>query len=306
MTPIPLVVVEEHHECFYAWNYAVRRGWLRPDGNTLLHVDEHSDLSLPRLRRALASIGDDADLARFTYDELDIGNFIWPAIYQGIFNRVVWLRQKHKSSESWKRMGLCAKNTEQTEFITGSTLAGTKYENAADLRWMEYSPVTTDSSLRTDQPVVLDIDLDYFCSNQHPDYGGQEIEITRAAFERFENDRYHFLRIAPGSDVRAEARDGQYFLLFNQFSGKPAITVEEPVEANIEARITAFARYLERHSVQPALICVCRSLHSGYTPKEHCTFVEERLMHALLPHYTTENVFINHILPADGWKGIPA
>jgi len=301
-----LILVEEHHECFFAWNYAVRRGWLQPAGNTLLHVDEHSDLSLPRLRRPIHSIGDDADLARFTYDELDIGNFIWPAVYQGIFNRVLWLRHKHRSSESWKRMALCAKNEERTEFITGSSLAGTKHADAADMRWMEYSPITTESTLRTDQPVVLDIDLDYFCSNQHPDYSGQEVEITRAAFEQFENDRYHFLRVAPGSDVRAEQRAGRYYLMFNQFAGKPALTVDEPVRANIELRMTAFFDYLKHHAVRPVLVCICRSSRSGYTPKEHLGFIEERLMDALRTHYTTENVFIDSILPAEGWKGIPA
>lgn len=169
-------------------------------GNTLLHVDEHSDMSLPRLHRSIRRIG---NAVEFTYSQLDIGNFIWPAVYQGIFNRVLWLKRRHRNGSGWQRMLVCAKNAEATEFITGSSLAGTPYADAADARPMEFSRVTTADTLRTDQPVVLDIDLDYFRSNEFPDFCGKRVEITRAAYEEFAGDPYHFLRISPGSDVRA-------------------------------------------------------------------------------------------------------
>src|SRR5437773_2525459 len=89
---VPLVIVEEHHEAFCVWHHAIWRSWLARRGNALLHVDEHSDLRLPRLRRLPDQFSGPADVARFAYEDLGIGTFIWPAVFQRIFDRMIWLR----------------------------------------------------------------------------------------------------------------------------------------------------------------------------------------------------------------------
>lgn len=295
MSAIPVYVVEEHHEAFCVWRRASAEGVIPARGNTLLHVDEHSDMTLPRLRRPLSSISGSEDLVRFTYDELDIGNFIWPAVYLGTFSRVCWMRLRHKPGASWQNMKICGKNRAATEFITGSSLAGTPYENAPDIVPMEFSQITTADSLRTDQPVVLDIDLDYFYCNDFPDYRDQEIEIAAEAYRAFVSDRYHFLRIAPGSDVSAEDRGGRFFLRFNQYPRQRAAMPEETIRATIQERIGALVRYLADAGVTPPLVTICRSVHSGYTPREHAAFMESQTLAALDGAFGIRNVPIEEL-----------
>ena len=299
MTRTPLVLVEEHHEAFYVWQHAIRRGWLNSADNTLLHVDEHSDMSLPHLRRTLDSIHDDASAAEFTCNELDIGNFIWPAVYQGIFNRVLWLRHQHaRGAGGWRQMSICARCKPATRFVTGSSLGGTPYAAATDIRTMEYAPIGLDDTVRTDQPVVLDIDLDYFCWNEYPDYGDRRVEITRAAYEDFVNDRYHFLRIAPGSKVSAAEREGRYYLCFNDDHAEAGPAPESAaVRESIVERIHAFVEFLRRCEIRPALAVVCRSLHSGYTPRPYASFIERNLLGALAHLSDFETVGIAALLP---------
>jgi hypothetical protein len=298
--PIPAVTVEEHHEAFFVWNRAVREGELAPTGNTLLHVDEHSDMSLPRLRRPLSSIGGLDDLARFTYDELDIGNFIWPAVYQGVFNRVLWMRHQHRNAGGFRPMQICAKNEAATEFVTGSKLQGTRWEDASDRRAMEFVPVTTADEIRTDQPIVLDVDLDYFCSNEYPDYRGRRLEVTAAAHDDFVSNPYHFLRLAPGSKVSAVREDGRFYLLFNDQKEAPPATSDA---GGIEERVADFERYLREREVSPALIVLCRSVHSGYMPPAQLGLIEARLSAALSRLYPVRPLSIADLLPRVGAHG---
>ena len=91
-----------------------------------------------------------------------------------------------------------AKNRSRTEFFTASSLAATPYADSTDARSVEYAPVTTQECVKTDQPVVIDIDLDYFCCNEHPRLPVLEVKTTKAEYEKFLHDPYHFLRIAGG------------------------------------------------------------------------------------------------------------
>jgi hypothetical protein len=297
---IPFIVVEEHHEAFYVWQHGIARGWLPPERNTLLHVDEHSDLSLPHLRTPFRPGSGSEEAERFTYDELDIGNFIWPAVYAGVFNRVLWMRYRHQASAGkWRSMSICAKCRPPTRFITATSFASTPFAGAADIRTMEYAPITTEDQIRTDQPIVLDIDLDYFCSNDYPDYGDRELEVTQAAYQRFVDNRYHFLKIAPGSKVTASERGGRYYLAFNDDRAEagPA-TDSEAVREEIQARIRGLLEFLGRFDVQPAMIVACKSLHSGYTPRGYASFIEEQLRRALETLYVLDSTHISELLPA--------
>jgi hypothetical protein len=263
-----------------------------------LHVDSHADLSLPRLRRSLDSIADLADLADFTYQELNIGNFIWPAVYQGLFNRVLWLRYRHKRTEGgWRSVLIGAKNRFGTEFFTASSLSETPYANATDVRRIDYAPVTTQECIKTEQPVVVDIDLDYFCCNQHPCLPVLEVETTKAEYEKFIHDPYHFLRIA-GGKVSAIFRDERYFLVYDDFPYRddPAPLCNPVHRSEILERIIDFTDYLRSSSILPPLIVICRSVYSGYTPREHSFFVEKNLIEQLGELYSLRLFSIQDLL----------
>jgi hypothetical protein len=301
MTPqrVPIVTVEEHHEAFYVWHYGIRNGWMGSAGNTLLHADHHSDLSVPRLRRSLNSIKDMPDLADFTYQELDIASFIWPAVYQGIFSRMLWLRDKH-TSEKTARTGFVWQNDVRgTTFQTGWAQATKTKPLPDDTRSIELVLVDPVDSLRTDQPIVLDIDLDYFCCNVQP-RGVFELEVTQAAYLEFVNNPYHFLKLPPSNKAFAECRDGRFYLVFNDMRSEAA---PEFQKADLDARIQKFTGYLRLHNAVPSLVVVCRSIHSGYTPADSGAYVESRLLEELTALYAADTFYISEILPIPSNQG---
>jgi UPF0489 domain len=292
---VPLVVVEEHHEAFYVWHYSAQKGWLGRTACTLLHVDEHADMFLPRLWRPLTSVSSLSDWAEFTYSELNIGNFIWPAVYLGFFSRVLWLRYEHEiSAGGWRTIYICSKDSNKRDFVAASSLASSPYAGAEDIRSMEYAPVTTAEVLSTDLPVVLDIDLDYFCSNERPVLL-REVEITRRTFDEFHRDPYHFLRISPGVKIKAVERKGSYFLNYQDGAqGSEKIVTE----SSLIERIDNFIRYLHLYSVAPPLIVLCRSLQSGYTPQKYGALIERTLLSKLQTLYNVKVVSIREIVAA--------
>jgi hypothetical protein len=259
---IPAFKLEEHHEAFLIWHYAVHREMIPSRGNVLLHVDEHADLGTPRLRTCLEELGSDlGSIASFTYSELDIGNFIWPAVYLDMVDELFWLRSRHSSEVTRRRMFIRPINEARTEFVTGIDVG-------RDTAVMTQSFITTGFTLENAEEVILDIDLDYFCSNVYPDFKNRRIEITYETWKEFTGDPYHFLRLAPGSRITAAKEGGRYFL--------------------------------ERNHVRPRLIMTCRSRLSGYTPAQHCDFIETNLWERLTDRYDCCPVPIQAVLAEVG------
>jgi len=294
---IPLVLLEEHHEAFYAWDYAMEMGWLPQSGNTLLHVDAHADMMLPKLRRPLDSISSLADCVDFVYHELDISTFIWPAIYNRLFSRLLWLKYNHRlSTGGWRSITLYSKNRTRTEFCITSALPQNAVVADPKAVTIDYCPITTHDVLATDQPIVLDVDLDYFCSNDYPDLSDHEIEVTHETFVKFRTNPYHFLRISPLDKISAISRAGKFYLVYNDYHPERPSTEENL--RTIELRLSDFISYLQKYQVVPKLILICRSVQSGYTPRDSAAFLEDRLLRQLEDHYHLEQHSIRGILPA--------
>jgi hypothetical protein len=291
-SPIPVFVMEEHHEAFLVWMYAIRQGLLNSTGNTLLHVDEHSDWSVPRLRSPFDTVGATlAEVADFTYNELDIGNFIWPAIYNGLFPEVYFLRTWQVGAQARRDLFVCSANPQRTEFITGP-VSGLGREEKDDVRKVAYETLTPAGDFFAAGPVVLDIDLDYFSSLAYPEYENPRVEITHAAYENFKGDPYHILRISPGGKVTAQREEDRCFLVFNDFPPQqPRISLEA-----VHQRLTDFFGFLERRRVQPVLVDICRSRRSGYTPKAHLELIESEVLRGLSERYDLHIQSIQRIL----------
>ena len=291
---IPVFIVEEHHEVFPIWHEAVRLGQMPRSGSLLLHVDEHSDMSLPRLRKPLPRIGSElSELKEFAYTELDIGNFIWPAVYQGIFAKVCWIRASHKST-TWQSMKICAKSPDGCEFITGSSLIHTAYEKAADQRTMEYELLTTANDFPGSESWALDIDLDYLCCNSFPDLGQRVLEISKAEYNEISSNVYHFLRISPGMKVSWEQSGGRYLLRFN-YSARSVAPEYNPDQ--IQTRLEALLLWASGAPTRPSLVTVCRSVHSGYTPRAEADRIQQLVVDRLEEIWPLRHGFVE--VPAE-------
>lgn len=299
MTRVPFYVLEEHHEAFFVWHYAIRHGQMAPADNLLLHVDQHADIGTPRLNQGLAATPPLEGLLEFCYDELSCFEFIIPALHQGLFRELVWLQESPGRPSDQLVVVRSPDGTGRSFDITGydvlrgdPVLPATVTAGGRVVRYRHQSIREVPPPL---SQVVLDIDLDYFSCEDAVNLS-QKLEVTRAAYEAFHNDRYHFLRISQGSRIKMQEEDGRYYVYLRHYP-EPLPTPLRVSEAVIEERLDAFTAYLERHAVRPQIIASARSRFSGYTPADQWQFIEAGLIRRLGGLYDLEVVSLDQIDP---------
>jgi len=147
-------VFEEHHDAYFAWKEAgIRGAWC-------WHVDAHLD------------IGREADPARLgnafvPWGGLNCGNYLYLAIREGIVGRLTWvippdlpvgslLRWTREHVNGWfdltveESVGLRLEDG----YVTGTVLG------------IRFDVGTADKLPVPDEPVLLDVDLDYYVTQQ--------------------------------------------------------------------------------------------------------------------------------------------
>jgi hypothetical protein len=272
---IPTFLVEEHHEAFAVWNHAAAQGLIPRSNNVLLHVDEHADMGAPRLTRRLDSIaGDLARIWDFTYHELSIYEFIITAVYQGLLDRVTWLRpgclvrqRQNISVSSYQN------NAKALRLNPGLAAPDTDGRSAV------YEIQTLRDTFVPAVSVVLDIDLDYFSCDQ-AEHQSERLEVAETEYQSFLENRYHFLRINQGNRVQARKEGDRFFLYLKYYDEYTPCPLKVSQET-IVSRINDFIAYLQRDSIQPRIIDIARSRMSGYTPLDQWEFIERRLIEGL-------------------------
>ncbi|HLO51729.1 MAG TPA: UPF0489 family protein [Kamptonema sp.] len=303
MAKIPFYIMEEHHEAFFIWHYAIAEGWIGNKKNTLLHVDEHSDLMLPTLKSSLKSVNENFQkLLDFTYNELSIANFIYPAIYQGMFNEVYWLRQNHEPNfRQPKKMYIHSYKGEGKRFQLKSKLDLNLLFNS-DYKSFTTTPITvkdvlsaeaSQESQSADKSIVLDIDMDYFsCNNASGEY--IEFEVTQETYNDYLKNPYNKLRLCWGGIMSVKCQDNKYYFCSVQPDDLLAENLKVSEEA-IAQRIDEFVDFLKVNQIQPKLIDVCRSRLSGYTPNDQWEFIENTLVEKLSTLYEFDPVFVSDL-----------
>ncbi len=84
-----IFIFDNHNHAFFFWLAAYLSGDLKP-GRTLVHIDQHSDMRQPETDFSV-SLTDDftlQDVFNYTNYELNVGNFISPALKLGLFSNV--------------------------------------------------------------------------------------------------------------------------------------------------------------------------------------------------------------------------
>lgn len=295
MKKVPLFIFEEHHEAFFVWNYSVMNNLIKNFNNTLLHVDEHSDMAVPKFNYSIKSIQDKLqNIYEFTYNELSIANFIVPTIYQGMFSHLYWLYQSTNEGKGSKKPILVYSHQGEGRvlMIDINCDVGTLAFFNSDFKNALFKSIKTHDEFPESKSVVLDIDLDYFSCNPHYYHYKGKLEVTKEQYDSFNIDKHHFLRFSLGSGINSKIEDGKYYLLFNSLHpevipGKLKVSEEEIVR-----RIDIFIDFLIKNNVEPQLIDICRSRLSGFTPEDQWEFIEEKLIEKLSTLYELQ---INHI-----------
>ena len=88
-----IYLFDNHNHAYYFWYLARKEGFIR-DGSTLIHIDEHADT---RDNWEYLLKPDSLNLEKvfkFTNFELNVGNYIVPAMKEGLIKKVIQIRNE--------------------------------------------------------------------------------------------------------------------------------------------------------------------------------------------------------------------
>jgi hypothetical protein len=231
-----------------------------------------------------------------TIEEHHEAFFVWGrAIRSGLLppEGSTLLHVDEHSDSALPELTLRAKDDSQRAFA-GRFTSDFNIPSGPDLRHCEFSCIDLNTDVRSDRPIVLDIDLDYFSSNLLPDLTDWSIEVTESAYSRYLNDPYDIPRLIPGRRMLFTEKGGRYFM---RFETNPAMLGPADTLQVVAERLAAFRNFLIEKSIVPALVVICRSLISGYLRREHAHFIEDGVHEILDELYRTEKSHISDLLP---------
>ena len=293
---IKTYILEEHNESYLVWNFAIKNKIIHPENNTLLHVDEHSDMNAPRVKTSIFDVFNSLEnIIDFTYNELPINSFIIPAVFQGIFNRINWIQNNHTRSVIY-RQKRCVRtfNNEGKKFIIFNPNNVPTDMNMNVRKFNFYHTSIDDLSIVDHHNIVLDINLAYFCCVSDPnEYKVNYIQITENEYNEFvENYRYHNLKYEFfGHRIDVKKENGNYFYIINDHEEIYNLKAKTKDDALINL-IRRFVDKLASYKLTPKMITITRSLKSGYTPDDKADLIEKELINNLNRIY---NLSISHV-----------
>jgi len=144
---------------------------------------------LSNLRSSLDDLKDDlSEVCDFVYHELGIADFILPTIYRGVFNRVLCFKNHTGTGGKDTNRYIASFNGEGKYFKTGeiNSLLAVQLQSESNkwsgYQFFNYREIGPDFRFSTCQPLVLDIDLDYFSCDNSLSQVEKKIEITEYAY----------------------------------------------------------------------------------------------------------------------------
>jgi hypothetical protein len=287
----PHYICDEHNEVFYFWHKSRYEG-LIDEPLDLFHLDAHSDMSSPgTLRKSLYYPIGGKDTYLEYYDdfartELEINNFIVPAVLNGIIRNVYFIYPAwRKLMPSLKALNICSAFSEGRMLKYNVTRQqgaspGTVFTAMPDLKHFSYHAMNIDR-IPARRKVILDIDFDYFaCRDSAPALVGYEFEITREEFVSRNVNLGSKAFLFNMMEMSFKEKDNRYFAEIGH--RKPDDLSYLPTAGEIESEIEKVAAALARKKTVPVVITLCRSCRSGYCPKEIGEFIENRLASMLL------------------------
>jgi hypothetical protein len=283
-------VFDEHQEAFFFWHKARNDGDLR-EPLDLFHIDAHDDMSrTDHFQKSVYSPvkpGDPGYLEyyrEFSKSELDISNFIRPAVLGRLVRNVYFIFPGWRTFKPGRTTtNICSAFGEGKIIKHGLDIkkdidprAGLAYP---DLTTYLYSRRPLEKIPKS-RRVILDIDLDYFaCRDSILNYLEFELEITKEQSgkkEPFLEDPT--LRFS-GLEFRFMEKDGRNYVRIGHRKTKEKAHL--PPREEIGAEIAATVQTLRGKKTRPAVVTLCRSCISGYCPREYSEFIEGELLRLL-------------------------
>ena len=304
---IPIIVMEEHKEAYYVWHIFSEMGRIGKFQNILLHVDHHEDNLGGVYNVEIDKLPKDLEFSKYlSYEEFGIANFIVPAVYERMFTKwICVLRDGYEVHTEKKYFGCRQKEVGGKRKSVLSELVSTAISDEekklieenekkgllSDVRVVDWLAGGLGEYGDFSAPVVLDIDLDYFCWSDTLKNGVERtVEITAQAWEKFKENPYDCFRVMPDLFIRIYESGGKYYLtlLNNRLYTEED---EEMSEKILLERLDKFFAWLKKQKFVPAAIDICRSRISGYLNTDYFPLVENEVLRRLDELYGTEVLF---------------
>ncbi len=295
---IPVFIMDEHQEAFYLWHWA-RKESIMEEPLDLFHIDAHADMGRPKhLSRSiyLPQNSETNYLKYYRYlteNEFSNGTFILPAILNGLIKNVYFIYPDWRNYQPTRKRIPLGSAFGEGKLLKCEMQMNTKSQwnlkkVFPDLKYFAYIMCKIDK-IPTGKKVILDIDLDYFaCIDSIFNHFCYEAEITQDQFHRREillNEKtlpysgieFHFLK-----------QNRRYFVRVSPKKVKEVSFI--PPREKIAASIVSLSKVLQEKRIKPVFITICRSLHSGYCPRELSPFIEAKLLEELQNYFQIERI----------------
>jgi hypothetical protein len=289
---IPVYVFDEHNEAYYYWHKAKYEGFIN-EPLDLFHVDAHSDMMQADVIQTSIYFPNDSPVGYLEYyhnlakNEFNIGNFIIPAILNGLIKNVYFIFPKWKNYQEKRQKnnissmlgaGKIFKHCLTINKHTGPTLL----QALPDFKHYHYFFLPLERVPKA-RKVILDIDLDYFaCRDSGPPAEIFTLEITQEQFRQ----QGEFLRDealkAAGLDVHFLEREGRFYALIAPKAREDAAKSHLPSKPEIIFEIDRLIRTLQAKKIRLSAVTICRSCSSGFCPPDYGAFIEAELLPRLL------------------------
>jgi len=141
----PIVIVDNHNHVFYFWHEARKKGLIK-NSVTLIHMDQHKDMRKPSDYLSKQDSEDLKKVFEYTNSVLNVGNYILPAVRDGLIGKVIQI------------MG-------ENELISSSVGENDPFGSAQGKH----------SRLRDGKSIILNIDMDFWAPEM--DYINPKLKI---------------------------------------------------------------------------------------------------------------------------------
>ena len=98
-TKKPVIIVDNHNHVFYFWHEARNKGAIK-DGATLVHIDKHKDTRKPEKFLTKEESRDMKKVFEYTNYVLNVGNYLPPAIEDGLIGEVIMITSESETRSS--------------------------------------------------------------------------------------------------------------------------------------------------------------------------------------------------------------
>ena len=296
--PLPVYVFDEHHEAFAFWHQAYCDGLLKHPLD-LFHVDAHDDMGqIRKFSLSLYYQGKDPEKCRLHFDrisreELNIGNFIYPAVLTGVVKNVYFVYPSWRNYRFHRKfLSICSAFGEGKVFKFGLPVKEQDdsriHKAFPDFKRFCHTTCRIEKVPRS-RKVILDIDMDYFyCVDSITNHLRYNLEITPKQYQLREDWLQE--KTLPFSGLKFEfcKRGSRHYVRIGY--RKTQETAYQPEREEIDDQINLLMKNLSGRDIHPQIVTLCRSHLSGFCPSDKAAFIESRLLEKLESYYSPIDV----------------